>query len=375
MKKFINPLIIVICTGLIITLSVFTYQAVIANGSWAWFIDFKDANQTINSYGSISTAIISLLSTILLVYTIQTQLFQFKKQTQQFELQFGLQKTQFDSEKRKQEFDERKEMYFQLKFVDVYVNSFIKHIEVMGREIITYINYEKSNPLLHVNLSFNINKDAETLNKLDVISLFKTFQLFFENDNENWVKKFNELFGIITFYNDLLNELLINNKKHVTEKYDQKVNMTFEINSAMQLAQTISINYRKISFDYKDLPFYVDLENLVSDYNSYLKTNINKEGDFDYISKNILLPFIQNVSPILQDPNMDEYGLFELLNLVSNIRKKINFIKVTANTYVENMEKRSNEYFKEGNAHLKKLKEIQELINNKLLNTSIEDLR
>ena len=196
MKKSANIFIVTICTSLMIFLGVITFQAITVNKNWQWFIDFKKENNTISSYGSLAAAIVALLSTILLIYTILTQILQFKKQNEQFKKQFELQQKQFDEEKRRAEYEERKDMYFKLQLIDVFLVSFIRHIKTMSKEISQCFQFEKENPILHVNLQFDVNRDAERLDKMESLSMFKVFQHFFEKNDENWIRNFNDLFAL-----------------------------------------------------------------------------------------------------------------------------------------------------------------------------------
>jgi uncharacterized membrane protein len=98
MKKIINISIILISSFLIIYLTIITYQVVTINKNWSWSIDFADKNNIISNYGSLAASIVALISSILLVYTIFTQLSQFKKQTKQFNKQLSLQEEQFQKQ-------------------------------------------------------------------------------------------------------------------------------------------------------------------------------------------------------------------------------------------------------------------------------------
>ncbi len=373
MKKSANIFIVTICTSLMIFLGVITFQAITVNKNWQWFIDFKKENNTISSYGSLAAAIVALLSTILLIYTILTQILQFKKQNEQFKKQFELQKKQFYEEKRRAEYEERKDMYFKLQLIDVFLVSFIRHIKTMSKEISQCFQFEKENPILHVNLQFDVNRDAERLDKMESLSMFKVFQHFFEKNDENWIRNFNDLFSILNFYDELLKEIFKNNKNHVKEKYDDKVLISFELNKIMEKAKRIALKFRK-NKDYKTLPYYNNIENLLSNYNLYLKETEGKESDLNEISQSILFPFLESVSGIIETPNEDEFEIIDLMDLISFIRKRIYFIKSTALIYSSNMEKRYNEYFSNESEHLKKLDKIQEILKEKIESLNIHDL-
>jgi type II secretory pathway pseudopilin PulG len=386
MKKIINISIILISSFLIIYLTIITYQVVTINKNWSWSIDFADKNNIISNYGSLAASIVALISSILLVYTIFTQLSQFKKQTkqfnkqlslqeEQFQKQFSLQQDQYDDDKKRLEYEEKKDMYFQLRLVNTFLIYFLEHIKVMSTEIRKYYEFESQFPLLHSNLQFQINKDAERLNKLESLSLFKTFQFFFENHNENWISDFNDLFGSVSFYDEVLKELLPNNKKHTSEKYDSKLKIGSQLNGIIERTKMIAIEYRKRFENYETQPYYSSLENLLERQNNYLKELEQQESNFDYISQNLLLPFLKEIDGLIKNPNDDKFGIIELSNLISNLRKEIYFIKSTALIYSKNMEKRYIEYFSEGNHHLKKIEQIQNNIQNRIAELNLEDLK
>lgn len=384
MKKNKGTAIFVISTLLIILLGVVSYQAITLNDKWAWSIDFEDKNNTINSYGSLAAAIVAMLSTILLVYTILTQLEQFNKQKKQFnkqikiqqiqfQSQFNLQKDQFEIEKKQAEYEEKKDMYFKLKLVDVFLISFIKHLETMASEILVCFSFEKENPLLHVHLYFDVNGDIERLNKMESLSLFKSFQNFFEDNDDKWILDFTDLFGLLSFYDNLLIELMSNNKAHVKEKYDEKVLLSFEINKIMNLAKTISLRFRK-NENFRELRYYSSIEDLMRKYHLYLKKLDIKESDFNIISQEILFPFLEDVKDIFINPDLDEYGIMELCQAISDIRKRIYFIRTTSSIYSTNMEKRYYEYFNGESKHIKRLNEIQKNLREKIISLNLKKL-
>lgn len=385
MKKTLNIIIILGCSTLVIYLAIITYQVININENWSWSIDFSNKENVISNYGSIAAMIVALISAILLIYTIFTQLTQFRKQTEQFNKQltlqedqfnkqFSLQQDQYKEDKRRKEDEEKKDMYFQLRLVNTFLIYFIKHLKVMSEEIKKCYEFENKFPLLHVNVQFEINKDAERLNKLESLSLFKTFQFFFENYNDDWVSDFNDLFGVVTFYDEVLKELFINNKNHTAEKYEYKVKITTQLNHIMEKAKMILIEYRKQFDDYANQPYYSSVNNLLYNYNKYLKDSGQKESNIDEVSQNILLSFLKEIDNLLENPNDDNFGIIDLANLISNLRKDVYFVKSTALVYSKNMEKRYIEYFSEENDHLKRLKKIQETINKRLDKLNVKAL-
>lgn len=358
---------------LIIFLIVISYEAITTNDNWQWHIDFKNENVTISSYGSLAAAIVALLSSILLIYTILTQLQQFKKQNDQFKKQFELQKAQFEEEKKRAEYEEKKDMFFKLQLIDVFLVSFIRHIKIMSNEVLQCFQFEKENPILHVNLQFDVNRDAERLDKMESLSMFKVFQHFFERDDEDWVKNFNDLFGILNFYDELLKEMFKNNKNHVKEKYKEKKIISFELNKIIEKAKRIALKYRK-NKDYKRLPYYSSIEDLLLNYNIYLRETDGKESDLNEISQTILLPFLESVSGIIQNPNEDEFEIIDLMDLISFIRKRIFFIKSTALIYSSNLEKRYYEYFSNESDHIERLEKIHKKLKEKIESLNIRNL-
>lgn len=384
-KKFINLIVILTCIFLLIILFIITYQAVTISENWSWSIDFEDNSKTISSYGSLVAGIVGLLSAILLIYTILSQLSQFKKQNKQFkkqlttqenqfQAQFKLQLEQFNDEKRRNEYEERKDMFFKLKLVDTFLISIIAHLKIMAIEMKDYYEFEIEHPLLNNVLRFDVNRDTERLNKMDNLSLFKTFQHFFENESETWVKAFNDLFSIVTFYNDLLEELRTNTRNHIKDKYDQKIAISNTMKIMIDMANQIVLDYRKDSQNYKDKRYYNNVENLISNYNAYLKKNENNESDFNEISQKIFSPFLETVSSILQNPSVDEFGIIQLMNVVSSIRKEIYFVRITTLAYARNVENRYKEYFSIESKELKELEKVQEMIHEKLSKLNLDNI-
>lgn len=385
MKKITSIIIVLICSLLVIYLFVITYQVVTLNKSRSWLVDFNNTDNTISNYGSLAAAIVALISAILLVYTIFTQLSQFKKQSEQFkeqlsvqeeqfQKQFSLQQEQYNEDKKRVEYEEKKEMYFQLRLVDTFLVYFIKHLKVMSLEIKKQCEFESEFPLLHSNLQFEINKDAERLNKLESLSLFKTFQFFFEDKQDDWITDFNDLFGIVTFYDEVLKELFLNNRKHTQEKYDSKVSAMLKLNDILEKTKMIMIEYRKLFDNFEEQPYYSSLNVLLTQYNLYLKELGQYESNLDDISQKILLPFLKDIENLLNDPKDDTFEIIRLSNSISNLRKEIYFIKATSLVYSKNMEERYKEYFSEGNIHFRKLENIQNIIHNRITQLDVKNL-
>jgi len=376
LKRNINIWIIIICFILLSILAIITFQAVTQTENPSLFIDFEDNKKTISSYGSLISGVVALLSAILLIYTILTQLYQFKKQNKQFKKQFKLQQDQFNEDKKRAEYEEKKDMYFKLKLVDVFLISIIVHIKVMSIEMKKYFEFEKTYPMLNNVLQFDVNKDTDRLNKMDNLSLFKTFQHFFENDNESWVKNFNDLFSIITFYNDLLEEIFVTTKNHIQTKYERKVAISFDLKTIMDKTRDLIIKYRTLELDIDQLPYNDYVEELIGNYNDYLKYNEKekKEADFNDISQNILLPFLENVVPISKERNYDDKDIEELLHLISSIRKIIYVVRIDSLDYANSITNRYNEYFSEESEQLRNLEEIQKIIHSKLSTLSLQNL-
>lgn len=365
MTKNINVIVIIICALLIIFLTVLSYQAITLNDYWEYSFDFEDKNNTISSYSSLSTTIVGLLSIILLIYTILTQLRQFKKQNKQFKKQFLLQHEQFEEEKKRADLEEIKDMFFKLKLVDSLLITFIKHLKLMSEEIKNYFEFEKSNPLLHVNLQFSVNRDAERLNSMESLELFKAFQYFFETDREDFVSIFTEIFSLVTFYESVLTEMNLNNKNHVKEKYNYKVEIATDLNLIIETAHKIIRSY-KINENHKDLPYYRNVQDLIINYYKYISDLNKKESDIDEISQKILLQFLNSVSPLIENPKDDNFGIIELIDMISAIRKRIFFVKSTASIYASNMENRFEDYFSEKNVHLSELERLQKILHEKI---------
>ncbi|WP_431242100.1 hypothetical protein ACQ9BO_19495 [Flavobacterium sp. P21] len=142
----------------------------------------------------------------------------------------------------------------------------------------------------------------------------------------------------------------------------------------MEKAKMILIEYRKQFNDYANQPYYSSVNNLLYNYNKYLKDSGQNESNIDEISQDILLSFLKEIDNLLENPNDDKFGIIDLANLVSALRKDIFFVKSTALVYSKSMEKRYTEYFSEENDHFKRLKEIQETIHKRLDKLNVKNL-
>jgi hypothetical protein len=68
----------------------------------------------------------------------------------------------------------------------------------------------------------------------------KHFSFLFEN-NENW-SDFNDLFGSVSFYDEVLKELLTNKKNILAKKYDSKLKIGSQLNGIMENKNDCKLN-------------------------------------------------------------------------------------------------------------------------------------
>jgi len=386
MKKWKITLYIAIFLFLVLIYFV-TSEAVLETQNWKAFdLDYTGKEGVISSYGTLLAALLSSLSIIILAYTI---LFQRKEAVEQakryeddtitqrnrFKKQFKLQKKQFKAEREREERNVKLDLFYKLQLVDVFLETNISHIEETGIELKKFFEMEKLHPLKMNMLYFLVNKEIAKLIEMDSLSIFKAFKLFFKDDN--WTKKFNQLFNIVGFYYDALEELRVKHDYHKKDKFNRKIKIADDLKMIMDFGVKIVDRYRKVYGEtYLTYPFSNLINNFIPAYYSILDEDAEnkRETDLDDLSQNLLKLFLTEAMNIRREIGFDELGTEDLVSMISSLRKDIYKLKFDCEYFANDCEIRYNLYFNVENKHFKELKELKEYINSNLREIQIEDL-
>jgi len=375
MKKTTNVIIAGICILLLALLLIITFQAITFRENWTYSLDFGE--DIIGGYASLAGGIISLLSAILLIYTIFTQLSQFKHQDVQFKEQLKLQIDQFKEGIRQQEYQDKKDLYFKLKLIDVFLISIISHLKTTAEQVHLFLEKEKEEPLAANLLFFPVDKNMDRLNDMDYISVFKAFQEFFGAEDEMWIKRFNDLFSLVNFYNDATEELRSNVKYHIKDKYERKKKIADSTQKALNNCLEIVEKYKnELGEGYLNHPYCSLINDFIPAYYKLLEEDIeeNSETNLDKLSQLIFLPFLENIMRVRAQIGFEEYGVEGLVSSISTIRKEIYGLKYDIQYFTENLEERFNSFYSSESKGMKDILEIKSFIHSKTSQLDVNNL-
>ena len=306
-------------------------------------LDFTNKTEIISSYGSLIGGILSFLSIIFVL------------------ISFIQQQEQIRNEKKEKLIDEKIELLNRLKLLSSFFKTAIDNIELQGKEMKQFFEKEKNFPSQMNQMYFITNKNFTRVIDLDSTSIYKAIIYNFK-DNMDWEKMFLNIYNMFDFYSDAFKELKEKYQSQINFKVEEQRKINNHLKQFLNLGANLVDDY-KINFgeDYLNRPWSKLVNEFTPEYYKYLEECVqnNESTDLRIISNLYLKPFLQNAMLIRQEIGYDNFGSRILVNLSSDIRKKINELEVNCVYYAENIEKQYNEYFSIENENSKKLKEYR----------------
>lgn len=343
-NKFLKNFLITLIFIVFIVLFLITLNLANETENWKFLgIDFNNKNDIISSYGSLIGGILSFLSILfVLVSLIQQQ-------------------EQIRNEKEDKINDEKLELLNKLKLLSSFFKSAINNIELQGKEMKQFFEKEKEFPSTMNQMYFTTNKNFTRVIDLDSITIYKAINYNFKDD-DNWEKMFLNIYSIFDFYSEALKELKEKYESQINFKVEEQRKISYDIKRLVNLSANLIDEYKiNTEGNYLEQPWAKFVNEFIPEYYKYLEECVQKNeiSNLRIISNDYLFPFLHNAMLIRKEFGYDNYGSRDLVNLASDIRKRINEVEVNCIHYAENIEKQYNEYFSVENENSKQLLEYK----------------
>jgi len=353
---FQYKMIIKVVLSLTIALIVFlTFQAIYETDNWEPFnIDFDSRNHIILAYGSLLGGILAFLSILFVLYQVYEQ------------------SQQILTEKEEAKNENKQDLRDRLLLLINYLKVLEKDIIEQGERMKDFIDSESENPSKMNTMYFNTNKNFERVIEMDILSNFKAFQLFFEEDEKDWQKQFINLYEISDFYNEVFKEMKKKYNSHIDDKVKKLKSISLDMRNLLDSNSRLVDRYME---EYgKDEYLHFSWSNLMNKYThahyTYLD-EVKKEGEypeFRHISENLLLVLIEQAMILRKDEGYDNKGSRNIIESASTIRKDIWEVEEYSRQYAEDLKKLFENYFCSDNKSLNELKSIKLETKNKITN-------
>lgn len=323
-----------------ILIVIITIDVINETENWKFLsIDFKNKYEIISSYGTLIGGILSFLSILFVLISLLEH------------------REQLLKEKLEAIENEKLELLHKLKLLSSFFKSAINNIKLQGEEMKKFYVKEKEFPSKMNRMYFTTNKNFTRVIDLDTSSIYKAINTNFGNDSE-WEKMFLDIYSIFDFYSEALKELRDKYQSQINFKVEEQKKISDDLKKLLNIGANLVDEY-KINYDeeYLNYPWSNLINEFTPVYYGYLKECEDKkeENDLRYISNNLLLPFLENAMYIRGTSGYDVFGSRVLVNLASDIRKRINEVEAHCKNYAEDIEYQYSNYFKDENENLLKL--------------------
>ena len=334
--------------------------------------------------GAIGDTIGGLMNPFIALAGVFMTFIAFYMQIKANELQIELFNKGLQSEKLNALREEKLDSYYKM--------SLLKHdLEFIEKDIINkadrikeYFEKERSN-------SFETNILFRTLSKhyvrtldIDRLTIYKGFKFFLSLD-DSWLKKYSNLYSILDLLPDFFEKIYDIFERHSVNTYNLKMEIATDLNELMKMNAKIIKDYRseKGSITYLKFPTSKLCNESILKYYEIIKEGSDEdrsrinETDLEKINKNVLLPFLTETLKLRDDVHNFDKKLEPVMELTSDIRKKLQYIKNRMLEVSENIEIEYNKLMideQSKNSYFTELKNIQNFIESGLLKTNLDDL-
>lgn len=349
--RFYKKILIGITVVVFLLILIFTIDVIRETPNRSYFdIDFQNKDNIISAYGSLIGGILAFLSILFVLFGLLEQ------------------RQQILNEKIEKEEEEKQELLDQLKLLSSYLKSTIDHILLQGITFSEYSQKEQTSPSEMNTMYFTANKNFTRIIDMNPLSIYKAIRTNFQA-NENWEKMFLNIYSIFDFYSDGLRELKEKYEAQINFKVKEQRKISFEIRTLFNQCSSLVDKYKiKHPKDYMSFAWVKLVNKLTSAYYAYLDDCVknNEPSNLRFISDNFLLPFLSEAMELRDSPGYEKRVCRKPVVTASNIRKDISEIEFHCVYYAKDIEKQFNEYFSEENNHLKELKQLKFVIDEKL---------
>lgn len=302
-------------------------------------LDFSKTGPVGDTIGGIMNPFIALVGILLtfLAFYMQIKANQIQKQL----FLDGL-----NAEKQKERELEKKDAEYKLSLLKSDLETILDDIEHKAKKIKEFYEAERVKPY-DANLLFRTpsNKYTRILD-LDRLSIYKGFKLFL-SDDEKWIKSFNLLYNTLDYLPLFFDEIYKIYDNHSKIKYDKKTEITQLLLNFNNVGSTLLTDYKieQSEENYLDFPASAIVNQAISNYYEIIQKNYDAEGnfksetDYDEFSNDMLQPFIESALFQRKDSATFDRRLEPIIQLASEIRKRIHLIKQESIWFAGNVEK------------------------------------
>lgn len=342
MKKstYFKWFLIVLIIAVFISIIIITIDIIDDTKNWKFLgIDFQTKDGIVSAYGTLIGGILSFLSILFVLISLLEQ------------------QEQIFNEKNEKINDEKNENLNKLKFLSSFFKSAVNNIKLQGGEMKQFFENEKQFPSKMNKMYFIANKNFTRVIDLDTLSIYKAINSNFKNEND-WEKMFLNIYSIFDFYSEALKELREKYESQINFKVEEQRKINNDLKKLLNLGANLVDEYKiNIGETYLSYPWAILINEFTPEYYKYLDECVekNEANDLRLISNKFLLPFLKNAMKIRAQDGYDNFGSRILVNLASDIRKRINEVEVHCVYYAEDIEKQYKEYFSEKNENIIKI--------------------
>lgn len=322
------------------TIILITWNLINETENWQVFgIDFQNKGEIVSAYGTLIGGVLSFLSILFVLVSLLEQ------------------RQQILQEKQDQVESERIELLNRLKLLSSFIKFSIDNIKLQGEEMKKFYLPEKEFPSRINKMYFTTNKNFTRIVDLDPSIMYKAINQNFRSEPD-WEKMFLNIFSLFDFYSEGLKELRQKYDYQVKFKFDEQKMISDDLKKLLNKGARLVDEY-KIAFgnDYLKYPWSTLMNNFTPLYYKYLEDCVNKGemNDLRFISDKLLLPLLDCAMEIRRDYGYDIYGSRDIVDLTSDLRKRIYEVEEHCKNYAEDIEYQYLTYYVEGNESLIKL--------------------
>ena len=300
------------------------------------------------------------------------------------ELQIELFNKGLQSEREKAVREEKLDSYYKM--------SLLKHdLEFIEQDIISksdrikeYFEKERSDSF-ETNILFRtLSKHYARTLEIDRLTIYKGFRFFLSSDDD-WLKKYSNLYSILDLLPDFFEKIYDIFERHSKESHNLKMEIAADLNKLMKINSKVINDYRSQEgiINYLKFPASKLCNETILKYYEIIKEGLDgdgsriKETDLEKIDKNVLLRFLTDSLILRDDIDNFDKRLEPIMELTSDTRKKLQYVKNRMLEVSENIEIEYNKLMVDKqpkNNYFTELKNIQNFIKNGLSRVELNDL-
>lgn len=278
--------------------------------------------------------------------------------------------------------NEKIDCYNKLNLLNVDLESIIIDIELKASNLKEYYENEKAFPFETHLLFRTPSKKYTRILEIDRLSVYKGYNLFL-SQRKNWLKDFSNMYSLLDFLPEFLDDLYIKYDSHSKDIFEKKIavrngllNLLRELSRIINFYLEENSRQNYLSFPASQLAnesirIYYNIINESFDENN----NPVRETDFNKISNEFLKSLITEVLKLREDENTYDRRLEPSIEIASDLRKQIYDIKTRALEFAGNIEVQYNNLIisnNNGKSYLTIIKELQTFLDKELKNVKIE---